>query len=175
MRSVRRYFWRLERAWFKACLPLKKTLDDLYRVADFWFARRKLLSSAVYSDREKALLRKVSLRVHPADGMYSDFGISFRSGLISLGIRDHNEMYISSPAQHYFSVRLSALRAIEGAIAHSNANFDVGRILDFPCGYGRVLRFLRARFPAASITAYDIDPVALDFCKHTTFTVKYRP
>jgi SAM-dependent methyltransferase len=171
MKSVRKYFWRLERAWFTAYSSLKKTFDDLYRAADFWFAKRKLLSSAVCSGEEKALLRRVSLRVHPTDGMYSDFGISFRSSLISLGIRVDNEMYVSSPAQHYFSVGLSAMRAIEGAIVQSNRDSDVGRILDFPCGYGRVLRFLRARFPAASITASDIDPVALDFCSHT-FSVK---
>ncbi|MEF9426794.1 MAG: class I SAM-dependent methyltransferase, partial [Candidatus Mariimomonas ferrooxydans] len=44
-------------------------------------------------------------------------------------------------------------------------------ILDFPCGYGRVLRFLRARFADADITISEINPVALDFCKRE-FSVK---
>ena len=31
------------------------------------------------------------------------------------------------------------------------------RILDMPCGHGRVTRVLRARFPDAAITVCDID------------------
>jgi SAM-dependent methyltransferase len=47
----------------------------------------------------------------------------------------------------------------------------VGSILDFPCGYGRVLRFLRVKFPEAGITAAEINTSALDFCKDV-FSVK---
>jgi SAM-dependent methyltransferase len=56
--------------------------------------------------------------------------------------------------EHYLSVGLSAMRAIEGALAGRPAP---GRILDLPCGHGRVTRLLRARFPAAEITCSDID------------------
>ena len=45
--------------------------------------------------------------------------------------------------------------------------YTVGSILDFPCGYGRVLRFLRAMFPNSDITAADIDSNALDFCRRS--------
>jgi trans-aconitate methyltransferase len=41
------------------------------------------------------------------------------------------------------------------------------RILDFGCGYGRVLRWLRAYYPYAEITACDIDRDAVDFCADT--------
>jgi SAM-dependent methyltransferase len=40
-------------------------------------------------------------------------------------------------------------------------------ILDLPCGHGRVLRFLRARFPEASIAACDLDADGVDFCAST--------
>lgn len=38
------------------------------------------------------------------------------------------------------------------------------RILDFPCGHGRALRFLRAAFPAAELFAGDINESGLKFC-----------
>ena len=38
------------------------------------------------------------------------------------------------------------------------------RILDFPCGHGRVLRYLRAEFPQAEITACDLLRDGVDFC-----------
>ena len=37
-------------------------------------------------------------------------------------------------------------------------------ILDLPCGYGRVLRWLRAQYDYARITACDLDRAAVDFC-----------
>lgn len=121
-----------------------RILDDLYRAADFRSAKRQLLGSGAYSGEEKALLGRVSLRVHPNDGMY-----------------------IRSAAQHYLSVGLSAVRAIEDLSAQADRGRDVRTLLDFPCGYGRVLRFLRVRFPAAEVTAAEVDPVALEFCRRT--------
>ncbi len=109
---------------------------------DFRFARKKLLSDIAAPDTDKALLDKVSLRVHCNDGMYIPLG-----------------------ARHYLSVGLSAVRCIENALEKSNENNAVGSILDFPCGYGRALRFLRVRFPKADITASEIDTSMLDFCK----------
>ena len=40
-------------------------------------------------------------------------------------------------------------------------------ILDFPSGYGRALRYLRAEFPEAKLSAGDIDHRAVDFCAST--------
>jgi SAM-dependent methyltransferase len=37
-------------------------------------------------------------------------------------------------------------------------------ILDLPCGYGRVLRWLRAHYHYANITACDLDRGGVDFC-----------
>jgi SAM-dependent methyltransferase len=38
-------------------------------------------------------------------------------------------------------------------------------ILDLPCGHGRVLRWLRAHYPSARITACDIERDGVDFCR----------
>jgi SAM-dependent methyltransferase len=43
----------------------------------------------------------------------------------------------------------------------------VSRILDLPCGYGRVARWLRADFPQARLVVCDIDRDAVDFCAET--------
>lgn len=40
-------------------------------------------------------------------------------------------------------------------------------ILDLPCGHGRVLRWLRAGYEYAHITACDLDQGAVDFCRDT--------
>lgn len=37
-------------------------------------------------------------------------------------------------------------------------------ILDLPCGHGRVLRWLKAHYPYAQITACDLDRDGVDFC-----------
>lgn len=126
-----------------------RSLNILYR-PDSYFrsAREKLLLSNNLKDEEKALLNKISLRTH-----YND------------------EMYTTTTAQHYLTVGLSATRCIENALDKSNRVKPVKSILDFPCGYGRVLRFLSVRFADADITISEIDPVALDFCKRE-FSVK---
>jgi SAM-dependent methyltransferase len=70
-------------------------------------------------------------------------------------------------AQHYLSVGVSALRCIDKALNYARKDKAVQSILDFPCGYGRVLRFLRVAFPDAEIVACEIDRVALGFCGRT--------
>jgi SAM-dependent methyltransferase len=108
---------------------------------DFRLAKLRLLSSGTLSANEKTLLNRVSLRVHYSDGMYVTF-----------------------EALHYLSVGLSAIRCIEGALQKSPGHNAVRCILDFPSGYGRVLRYLRAQFPDAAITVAEIDRRALEFC-----------
>lgn len=43
----------------------------------------------------------------------------------------------------------------------------VERVLDLPSGHGRVLRWIKAEFPAARLGACDIDREAVDFCAAT--------
>ena len=64
--------------------------------------------------------------------------------------------------RHYFEIGREALELIQEALT-----FEPTTILDMPCGYGRVLRWLRAAYPAASITACDIVRAGVDFCAAT--------
>lgn len=68
----------------------------------------------------------------------------------------------------YHEVGQSALECIGRALnSAGKPAADVKRILDLPCGHGRVLRYLRAAFPEAEFVACDIARDAADFCAAT--------
>lgn len=68
--------------------------------------------------------------------------------------------------QWYDDVGRSAVEVIKGAISTSYIS-SVNRVLDLPCGHGRVLRYLRAMFPSIPIDACDLDKDGVDFCVST--------
>jgi SAM-dependent methyltransferase len=72
--------------------------------------------------------------------------------------------------RNYFEVGESALVQIKAGLAAAGVPAPE-RILDLPCGYGRVLRHLRAEWPDAVITAMDINAQAVEFCA-TTFAAR---
>lgn len=82
---------------------------------------------------------------------------------ISLKRCYYDEMY-AKDGTHYLKVGLSAIRCIEDAVNESNAN-EIKQVLDLPCGYGRVLRFMHQFFPGAEFTACDLNKHAVDFCE----------
>lgn len=104
--------------------------------------KRRLLEDAGLDDDARTLLRHVESRISPRDTMYAGDGA------------------------HYFKVGLSAMRALEEAIGRAKLS-QVERVLDLPCGHGRVLRFLVERFPQAAFTACDLDRDGVDFCART--------
>lgn len=104
--------------------------------------KKKLLSDPTLTERERELLGKASSRVYRGDGMYDGDG------------------------EHYFKVGLSAIHCIDQALEQAKLQ-EVRTILDFPCGSGRVLRFLRQRFPEAEITACELAPGPVQFCART--------
>ena len=117
---------------------------DARRATEFYRAKHTLLGSNDLSDVEKQLLERISLVVHRDDSMH-----------------------VPGYALEYLSAGLSASRCIKAALQSIGKKHAVGAILDFPCGYGRVLRFLRAMFPESDITGSELQEAALDFCKRT--------
>ena len=78
-----------------------------------------------------------------------------------------DEMFTGDKA-HYFGVGKSAMHGIENALFAANKSATtIRRILDLPCGHGRVMRHLKATFPQAQITACDLNRGAVDFCAQT--------
>jgi SAM-dependent methyltransferase len=66
----------------------------------------------------------------------------------------------------YLAIGASALKAIKLAQLAAGKR-DFGSILDMPCGHGRVLRWLKAAYPMAMITACDLLEDGVDFCAAT--------
>lgn len=63
----------------------------------------------------------------------------------------------------YFEIGESALEQIRVGLQAAGAPAP-GKILDLPCGYGRVLRYLRAAWPNADIGAMELEADAARFC-----------
>lgn len=72
-----------------------------------------------------------------------------------------DDMYTSGP-DWYFAVGESALENILSALGEKRTH--VHNTLDIGCGFGRVLRYLRAYWPKANIVACDLNTRAVDFC-----------
>ena len=104
--------------------------------------KHRLLSDPSLSETERELLSKVSTRIYYNDGMYDGDGA------------------------HYYKVGLSAISCINEAVESARLT-AVRSILDFPCGSGRVLRFLVHRFPEAEITACELERGPVEFCVRT--------
>jgi SAM-dependent methyltransferase len=91
----------------------------------------------------------VDRTIHPDDGMFDGDG------------------------EHYFSVGESALRSIRLAMVAAGVD-EPKRILDLPCGYGRVMRILRAAFPEAEIAGCDLLAEGVEFCRRTFGSTSIR-
>lgn len=109
-----------------------------------------------------------------ARDLQKDPGISEHSKHLLAGISKklhfRDEMYLPGKAGFYLQTGLSAMQCIEQAIEAASVP-EPQQILDLPCGHGRVLRFLKARFPQSEFTGADIDKSGLKFCK-SEFGVK---
>jgi len=111
------------------------------RIRTAW-QKHQLLKQPTFEARDRDLLRRVDSRISPADGMYTGNG------------------------DHYFNVGLSAIRCIDEALSQAGLE-SVRAILDMPCGFGRVTRFLARRFPDAHVTGCEIQRDAVRFCQRT--------
>jgi SAM-dependent methyltransferase len=114
----------------------RKIIAHPLRIESQW---RQLLASPALDARQAELLRAVSKKIHPDDGMFA------------------------GDSADYFTVGLSALDCIDDVLRHASQT-DVRDVLDLPSGYGRELRFFVRRFPGATFTACDIQPGAVEFC-----------
>jgi SAM-dependent methyltransferase len=83
---------------------------------------------------------------------------------VSRDIAPGDEMFTGNE-EHYFDVGASALQCVEAALFSARRNpVAVRRILDLPCGHGRVMRFLRKAFPRAELTACDLNADGVAHC-----------
>ena len=83
-------------------------------------------------------------------------------GDVSRAVSPNDGMYAKSP-DRYFPTGAMSLRCVRLAMLEARKD-EVASMLDFACGYGRALRYFRAAFPDARLTACDINRDAVDFC-----------
>jgi tetratricopeptide (TPR) repeat protein len=81
-------------------------------------------------------------------------------------IHPQDEMCSPGREQHYYSVGLDALWNVIQSMMSAGLS-DARRILDFPSGFGRVTRYLRAAFPETQIDVGDIWEAAVTHCAAT--------
>lgn len=85
-------------------------------------------------------------------------------GVIST-VSEYDTMWSGGP-DFYDSVGESGLIAVLRGLA-SSWQSQTQRVLDLPCGYGRVARHLKAAFPEADLFFCDLERGAVDFCTRT--------
>lgn len=85
-------------------------------------------------------------------------------GTVNQDIHPNDDMCVNGNVDHYIGVGYSGARSVVMAMAMAEKT-KVDRILDLPCGYGRVTRWLRPLFPEAEITACEILREGVDYCK----------
>lgn len=110
--------------------------------------RKLAILQAVY-----ASYRDHDIAIHVEDEMWK--------GLLIGG--SHNGPASRWARMHYFYGGRSAMRTVADALITADARLP-SRIMDFPCGHGRVLRFMRKAFPNATIFAGDINTSGVAFC-----------
>jgi SAM-dependent methyltransferase len=102
--------------------------------------RRRLMRESASDSLHRRLLERVDLTISPSDTMF----------VASMG------------SAQYIRVGLDAVRCIDAVLAQSGTRPT--RILDLPSGWGRVTRFLAARFPDAELAAGDLVYDGPRFC-----------
>jgi SAM-dependent methyltransferase len=140
----------------KLLRPLRKMSSGVLRGRELRRARRILCAAPDLSpeqlrafalerplvDAEKRLVGRVSLKMSASDYM-------FRPGW----------------STSYLTAGLSASRCIQASLDAAGKVISGGAVLDFPCGYGRVIRFLKEMYPDSQIVGSEIEPEALEFCQ----------
>lgn len=81
---------------------------------------------------------------------------------VSQEIAPGDPMYAYGP-ELYFEAGPLALNSIWLALMAAECR-DIKNVLDFGCGYGRVLRTIHAAFPDADLAACDLRADAVEFC-----------
>ena len=84
---------------------------------------------------------------------------------INKKISENDLMYKSSGFWYLHFGKAALYRVLK--TMEKAGKIEARSILILPCGHGRELRFFKAHFPDAALTACDIDRDAVDFCVET--------
>jgi cyclopropane fatty-acyl-phospholipid synthase-like methyltransferase len=82
----------------------------------------------------------------------------------------NDQMIIGTSKEQYLE---GGKKALEFCLDQVSDN-SVSKIIDFPSGHGRVMRWLKYHWPFAELFAVDIDDEAIAFCKDTFGAIPIR-
>jgi SAM-dependent methyltransferase len=116
--------------------------------------------------RDWPLLNSEKVNTHGQERIFPDVNRTIAPGD---GMYDGNDSY-------YLEVGASALQFVHRSLtAAGRAASEIRAVLDYACGFGRVVRWFCAAFPQAQIVAADADPQAVVAVKQlfdvTSFTL----
>jgi SAM-dependent methyltransferase len=134
------------------------TLDDRLEAAVHRLRDGLGMVPVVQDERLVGIVTPIDLRAHRR----LRAALGPRLSDLNTEISPSDSMYMGSRGA-YVVAGVSALECVRDALK-SVEKSTVTRILDLPCGAGRVLRVLRAAFPDANLTACDLDRDGVDFC-----------
>jgi SAM-dependent methyltransferase len=99
----------------------------------------------------------VSTVIHPRDDMFALDLATYQSSKRTIldPVAEATAYYLRSGA---LAVQLIDMARLIGEVEEPR------RILDLPCGYGRVLRHLKEKFPDAGLFACELNKEAVEFC-----------
>ncbi|MFA5684574.1 MAG: class I SAM-dependent methyltransferase [Lysobacteraceae bacterium] len=131
-------------------LPFDDLLRQAAALAGDPFFRQALVRCMDGSDARIEQADRLTVGIHPDDQMF----------LHSL----HAHQDSGAALSQYFNIGVQQYRSVRQAVETLfGERADTVTILDFACGFGRLLRFLTLDWPKASITGSEIQPEALDF------------
>ncbi len=109
----------------------------------------------------------VYARIAPRQRAYAEYLVVNYGFDVSREIAPDDGMF-AGDLDEYLLVGLSALHWIDVALrAAGREAASVRRVLDLPCGHGRVHRALAAAFAGRELVACDIERAGVDFCAAT--------
>ncbi len=91
---------------------------------------------------------------------------AYETAALNTAISEQDDMFDASGLDQYSRIGRSAVYAISHAMMLTGLD-RCPRVLDLPCGFGRVLRHLIAFFPESHFVACDLNTEAVDYCKKT--------
>ena len=128
------------------------TMDTLLADARAFVASAEFKQAVLRGCREIDPVREVSrlnTNIHPDDQMFLH------------SLRSHGEVDVA--ASQYFAVAAQQFNAMRQVMALTVGNRADASVLDFACGFGRLLRFLELVMERGSMAASELQADALDF------------